>query len=228
MSCEPEKISAYVDGALDAETRAAVEAHLATCEVCREQVNSERELRGALRALPPPLPRDGFESALRKRLRRQRPRLRRWLLPIAAALAIVALWGRGAAPVVAWELSRDHTHCFSAKKLPAEVWTGDSAVMASWIEKRGRTSPLLPEKVAGLELVGGRFCPLADRSVAHLYYVGAEAHVSLFLVPGSVRFGGAYSTRSRGAAVRLLRVGGSIVGIVGDREEDVAGMQRAF
>jgi anti-sigma factor RsiW len=100
--------------------------------------------------------------------------------------------------------------------------------MASWIEKQGRTSPLLPEKVAGLELVGGRLCSLADRRVAHVYYVGAETHLSLFLVPGTVRFADTYSTRTRGAHVRLLRVGGAIVGIVGDREEDVAGMEEAF
>jgi hypothetical protein len=100
--------------------------------------------------------------------------------------------------------------------------------MASWIETQGRTSPILPEKVAGLELVGGRLCGLPDRTVAHVYYVGPESHVSLFLVPGSVRFGDAYSTRTRGANVRLLRVGGAIVGIVGDRESDVAGMEQAF
>jgi anti-sigma factor RsiW len=220
VSCEPETLTAYVDGALDPAARAEVEAHLATCATCRDQVSSERELRSQLR--------DGFESDLLRGLCRGRPRPLRWLLPIAAALAIVALWARGAAPIVAWELSRDHAHCFSARKLPAEVWTGDAAVMASWIETRGRTSPLLPEKVAGLELVGGRFCSLADRSVAHVYYVGADSHVSLFLVPGTVRFGETYSGRSRGANVRLLRVGGATVGIVGDREEDVAGMEQAF
>jgi anti-sigma factor RsiW len=228
VSCEPETITAYVDGALDAAARAAVETHLATCAACREQVNSERELRSLLRALPAPPLRDGFEADVRRDLRGRRPRPLRWLLPIAAALAVVALWARGAAPVMAWELARDHAHCFSARKLPAQVWTGDGAVMASWIEKRGRTSPLLPDKVAGLDLVGGRFCPLADRTVAHLYYVGAENHVSLFVVPGTVRFAEAYSTRAHGAHVRLLRVGDSIVGIVGDREEDVAGMEQAF
>lgn len=228
MTCKPETITAYVDGALDPAARAEVEAHLATCATCREQMNSERDLRGELRGLPALQPRDGFEADLRRRLRRERPRPLRWLLPIAAALAVIALWARGAAPIVAWELSRDHVHCFSARKLPAEVWTGDGAVMSSWIEKQGRTSPILPERVGGLELVGGRLCSLTDRRVAHVYYVGADSHLSLFLVPGTVRFGETYSGRSRGANVRLLRVGGAIVGIVGDREEDVAGMEQAF
>lgn len=228
MTCEPEKITAYVDGALDPAARAAVETHLESCEGCREQVTAERALRAELRALPLPEPREAFEGELRRRLRRERPRPLRVLLPLAAALAAVAFWARGAPAVVSWELSRDHAHCFSAKRLPAEIWSGDSAVMVSWLEKRGRTSPLLPERVGGLELVGARFCPLADRSVAHLYYMGAGSRVSLFLVPGRVGFGEGYSTRSRGAAVRLLRVGGTVLGIVGDRDEDVEGMERAF
>jgi anti-sigma factor RsiW len=228
VSCEPERITAYVDDALDRAARAEVESHLASCDTCREQVSAEREVRAQLRALPRVDPRDGFEDEIRQRMRRAKPRPFRVLLPMAAALALVALWGRGAAPFVAWELARDHAHCFSRPQLPAQVWSGDSTVVASWLEARGRSAPVLPDKVADLELVGGRLCPLADRSVAHLYYVGAESHVSLFLVPGSVRFDDAYSTASRGAVVRLLRVGTAVVGIVGDREEDVARMERAF
>jgi anti-sigma factor RsiW len=228
VSCQPERITGYVDDALGAAERAEVESHLASCETCREQVAAEREIRAAVRGLPRVEPRDGFENEIREHLSRTKPRLYRALLPMAAALAFVALWGRGAAPFVAWELSRDHGHCFSRAQLPAQVWSGDSTVVASWLEARGRTSPIFPDKVAGLELVGGRLCPLADRSVAHLYYVGAESHLSLFVVPGSVRFDEAYSAASRGAFVRLRRVGGSVIGIVGERDEDVARMDEAF
>jgi len=228
VSCQPERVTGYVDEALDAAERAEIESHLGSCETCREQVAAERELRIAVRSLPRVEPRDGFEDEIRKRLSRARPRFYRVLLPLAAALAFVALWGRGAAPFVAWELSRDHAHCFSGGRLPAQVWSGDAAVVASWLEAHGIGSPLLPDKVADLELVGARFCPLADRRVAHLYYVGAEGHVSLFLVPGSVRFDDTYSTARRGAIVSLRRVGGSVVGIVGERGADVARMERAF
>jgi anti-sigma factor RsiW len=228
VTCQAERITGYVDDALGAVERAEVESHLASCEACREQVAAERELRAAVRSLPRVEPRDGFGDDLRKRMVPARPRLYRALLPIAAALAFVALWGRGAAPFVAWELSRDHAHCFSRAPLPAQVWSGDSGVVASWLEAHGRSAPLLPDSVAGLELVGARLCPLADRSVAHLYYVGPESHVSLFIVPGSVRFDEAYSATRRGAIVRLRRVGGSVVGIVGERDEDVTRMDQAF
>jgi anti-sigma factor RsiW len=217
-----------VDDALDAATRAEVEAHLAGCEACREQVAFERELRGRLRALPPAEPRPGFERKLRRRLQQQRPRRLRVLLPIAAALTVAVLWGRGAAPFVAWELARDHGHCFRLKELPAQVWSGDTAVVTTWFESRGRQLPVIPERAAGLELVGARLCPLADRRVGHLYYVGHDRRVSLFVVPGSVRFGRSFVAKTRGLAVRLIRVSGDVVGIVGEREADVAVFEASF
>jgi anti-sigma factor RsiW len=228
VSCQPETITGYVDGALDEATRADVEAHLATCEACRSQVAAENELRGQLRALPSIEPRPGFEQKLRRRLQRERPQRLRFLLPIAAALVVSLLWGRGTAGFVAWELARDHGHCFGFKELPAQVWSGDAAVVTAWFGARGRAIPLVPEKVGGLELVGARQCPLIDRRVGHLYYVGDDRRVSLFVVPGSVRFAGSFGATPRRLTVRLIRVSGSIVGIVGERTDDVDAFEAAF
>jgi hypothetical protein len=53
-----ERLSAYADGELDAPDRAAVEAHLPTCERCRAALAELRAVRGLLRAMPAPaLPR---------------------------------------------------------------------------------------------------------------------------------------------------------------------------
>ena len=57
-SCEPEKVTGYVDEALGPAARAEVEAHLASCPDCRQQVGEERDLRARLRALPSPVPRE--------------------------------------------------------------------------------------------------------------------------------------------------------------------------
>lgn len=228
MSCQPETITGYVDGVLDEATRAEVETHLATCEACRAQVAAENELRGRLRELPAIEPRPGFERKVRRRLQRERPQPLRILLPIAAALAVTVLWGRGAAGFVAWELARDHGHCFGFKQLPAQVWSGDAAVVAAWFGARGRPIPLVPERVGGLELVGARQCPIADRRVGHLYYVGDDRRVSLFVVPGSVRFSGSFGASPRRLTVRLIRVSGSVVGIVGEHAEDVDAFEEAF
>jgi hypothetical protein len=144
-------------------------------------------------------------------------------LPLAAAL-VLALWARGYAPFVAWELARDHQHCFSMTTLPAEVWGSEPELVAGWFEEQGDTLPLLPGSVGGLALVGGRYCPLPDVSFApHLYYVSEEEQVSVFVVPHGVRLRDAYRRRVRGNAVALVRVGRDVVGVVGEDDERVEG-----
>jgi anti-sigma factor RsiW len=54
LSCDPERVTGFVDGELDAEATTAVAAHLATCAACRAQAEAERELRACLRVLPVP------------------------------------------------------------------------------------------------------------------------------------------------------------------------------
>lgn len=229
MTCQPERVTAYVDHVLDDDARAEVEAHLAECESCRAQAAAENEIKERLRSLPPVDLPASLESDVRRRLRRARPSTRlRVLLPLAAAIVAAFAWGRGTAPFMAWELARDHGHCFGLAKLPAEVWSDDAGVVTSWFATRGRALPYLPARVGSLELVGARRCPLLDRSVAHLYYMGPHRRVSLFVVPGTVRFDASYAVRSRGLAVRLVHAAGSTVGIVGEHDDDVAAFEDAF
>jgi anti-sigma factor RsiW len=227
VTCDPEKVTGYVDAALAEPERLALEAHLARCAACRDQAASERSLRAELRTLPDPEPRAGFEQELGSRLRRRRARPPVWL-PLAAALAAVAFWGLGSAPVVAWQLARDHDHCFGMPALPAELWTSQAEVARSWFAARGTSLPPLPDSSRGLLLVGGRHCPLLDRSVAHLYYSEGDRRVSLFVVPGRVRFEDHYETTARGRAVRLLRVSGATVALVGGSAADVNTIAEAF
>jgi hypothetical protein len=52
------RLSAYLDGMLDANARARLEAHLADCAACRQQLAELRRVRALMRALPQPaLPR---------------------------------------------------------------------------------------------------------------------------------------------------------------------------
>lgn len=226
MSCDPERVTAYVDGALDAAQCPELQAHLASCPECRAQAEAERELRARLKALPAPTPAPELEARVRASLH-ARPRTRSWLLPLAAGLVALLAWGRGATPFVAWELSRDHDHCFGKRRLPAEVWSSNPIHVAQWLEGRGTRVPAIPEAAGGLELVGARYCGLLDRRVAHLYYSNGERHLSLFLVPGPVR-DPSREMRPRGNYVRLLRVGGENVGIVSEEEESVEAFTRAL
>lgn len=224
MICEPEHVTALVDGALEGEDRARVEAHLAECAACRAQAADERALRTRLRSLPAPDLPFGLEQRVRARLRRRHrwPGVARAVLPLAAVL-VLALWARGYAPFVAWELSRDHEHCFGMPRLPAQVWASEPALVEQWFEEHGDRLPLLPSTAGPLALVGGRHCRLADASRApHVYYASEEGQLSVFLVPHGVRMGDDFATSSQGNAVALVRLGTRVVGVVGGDHGDVS------
>ena len=224
MSCDPEKVTAFVDGELDAEAAAAVAAHLAACPSCRVQAEGERELRARLRALLPPEPPAGMEDRVRTTARRSSRALPAWAhiaLPLAAVL-VAALGLRSHAPLVAWELARDHDHCFSFHPLPAKVRSAEPRVVEGWFSDQGTHLPAVPDRVGDLVLVGARFCPLPDLSFAsHVYYSSETRHVSFFVVPHAVRLGDRFAGEARGKRVRLLRLEGEVVGIVGESEADV-------
>jgi anti-sigma factor RsiW len=226
MSCDPQRLTAYVDGVLDAAQGPGIEAHLAECAECRAQFEEERALRARLRALPAVEPAPELEARVRRSLRASRRRPS-WLLPMAAGIVALLAWARGASPFVAWELSRDHDHCFGKRRLPAQVWTSDPAYLADWFETQGTRVPLIPEGAGSLELAGARYCPLLDRSVAHLYYTNGDHRLSLFVVPGPVRDTPA-EFRPRGNFVRLMRVGGSTVALVSEEESAVEAFERAL
>lgn len=230
MSCDAERVTAFVDGELDAEAAAAVAGHLEACAACRAQADGERSLRARLRSLPAPEPPAGLEARVRARTRR-RPVVAvatRWALPFAA-LFLAAFWARGHAPLVAWELARDHDHCFSFRPLPAKVRSSDPWVVEDWFLRRGTRLPRVPDRVGDIALVGGRYCSLPDVSSApHVFYASATSHVSIFLVPHGVRYEDAFAGQVRGKAVRLLRVEGETVGIVAGDDADARAFEAAF
>jgi anti-sigma factor RsiW len=226
LSCDADRVTGYVDGALDPPERALVEEHLAGCAACRAQEGAERALRSRLQALPPVEPRAGFEARLRRRLHRKSPL--RFALPLAAAL-LLALFLHGSPAVVAWQLAVDHRHCFGKPSLPAQVWSSDPRVIASWFESQGTRLPVIPASASGLDLVGARYCGLLDtRKVAHVYYAGSARHLSLYVLPGRVRGDSGWSGMAAGQAVRVLRSGGEQVGLVGDSKDDVKAFEQAL
>lgn len=229
MSCNPEHVTGYVDGELGAAETRHLQVHLESCPRCRDQVDSERRLRSRLAALPaPPLP-SGLEARVRSQLR-GRPLLTvtRWALPLAAVL-LAGVMVRGYAPFVAWELAKDHDHCFSRRPLPAKVWSSDPSVVGEWFARQGTPLPALPAQVAGLDLVGARYCPQPDLSRApHVYYVSGERHASVFLVPHGVRFATRFAGAYRGHSVRLLRIAGSTLAIVAEGEADARDFEAAL
>jgi hypothetical protein len=102
--------------------------------------------------------------------------------------------------------------------------------VSSWFEQQGTQLPALPDRVGELVLVGARYCPLVSLANApHVYYASARRHVSVFLVPQAVRLADdGRPTRTRGDSVRLLRLEGEVVGIVGADDADVRALETAL
>jgi anti-sigma factor RsiW len=231
MSCQPERVTGYVDGALEEAERLAMEAHLTTCSACREQAAFERELRARLRLLPRIEPRPQLERKVQQAVRRTRRRVASLAaLPFAAGLVLGFLWLRGSPEFVGRAVAFDHGKCFRMDPLPAKVWSGDAQAVLDWFEDQGTPMPRVPVGAGGLELVGGRYCPLFDLSIVpHLYYTSAERRVSLFVLPRSLRISAqSYTTPVHGSVVRFMKVGGRTVAIVGASREDVEAFRDAF
>jgi len=225
VSCEPEKVTALVDGALPGRERDRLAAHLADCSGCREQAEAERAVHERLRLLTLPEMPPGLDTRLRARLAERRPspsgRFAVFALPLAAAL-LLALWARGLAPVVAWELSHDHAHCYGYAEPPARVRSADPAVVSGWFSGQGTPMPNLPAQVGDTRLFGARYCYLPDISaVPHVYYTGGSRPLSIFVLPHAARFDDGYRTLSGGRAVALLHVDHTVVGVVGENAADV-------
>lgn len=229
MTCRPELVTGYLDGALSAEEHRSVETHLPSCPACRAQLAAEQRIRARLRRLSPEQLPPGLEQRVRSVIE---PRHRSWLeiaLPLAACLVLALLVGRGEPWVVAHEIAGDHRKCFDWKNVPAKVWSGDMNIVARWFSRQGVSLPPLPERVGELQLVGARFCPLADLSITpHLYYVSATRRASIFALQHDVRISPHYRTRAFGNVVGLVRVGPKVLGVVAGDEDTVGSLEGAI
>jgi anti-sigma factor RsiW len=92
----PERLSAYLDGELGREERAAVDEHLGACAECAQRLEELAALDEVARSLPVAAPAGYFEALparVRARLeaRRRVPRVPVWSWAAAAALLLAAL-----------------------------------------------------------------------------------------------------------------------------------------
>jgi hypothetical protein len=163
----------------------------------------------------------------------RRPRRRtRWaritLALVLVAIAAAAAWGRGLPIFVAWEAVRDHERCFTRSRLPARLWSSDPVEIRGWLEDRGTPVQPLPARSGRAELVGVRYCPLADRVAAHIYYGGRGSVVSVLVLSGPARVGDGWAGEIDGFQVRLFRSAGRTIAVVGKVEADVDAVSRAL
>ena len=131
-----ELTAGYALDALDAEERAAFEAHLGGCARCQEELASFWEATGALAyAAAGPAPRPELRERLLASARAERPnvlplRPRRWALPAAVSVAAVAAVAALALGLWAASLSDDLDQARDAlagQRLVSSLLADDSA-----------------------------------------------------------------------------------------------------
>jgi anti-sigma factor RsiW len=188
----------FLDGALAADARWAVAAHLEECAVCRTQVATQARLRGMVRERlaavePPPGLRGRLSSALAAEVVAPRAdalgprstfpiRLVAFLGPALAALWLVVALAVPAARSSA-DLTRElvATHSLFAHDESLLDIAGDPATVTTWFRDTMGLQVSAPE-LDNYTLVGGRLITLKGRPVAQLVYERKPEEVYLSLM----------------------------------------------
>lgn len=183
MSVTEQALHAYVDGLLDADARAVVEAHLAAHPDDAARVQAYQAQNAALRAAFDPV----LEEPVPVRMKRIPPSPR--LARFAAAAAWLVVGGAGgwfahafltpAGPQPGTPLARQAAvaHVVYAPEIrhPVEVGADQQEHLVNWLSKRlgaPLRAPLLSAE--GYELVGGRLLPGETGAVAQFMYQDAK------------------------------------------------------
>jgi anti-sigma factor RsiW len=187
-------LGGLIDNELDAANVAMVEAHVARCDSCREELERLQALRNLLRT-------DGVRHVAPAELTRRlaatselapkaanQNRLPGWLGPalggaLAASLAMVAFLPPGADSIVDQEIVSDHVRSLQPGHL-TDVQTTNQHIVKPWFNGRIDFSPPVPELAdAGFPLAGGRLDSLNGETVAAIVYHRRLHTVNLFVWP---------------------------------------------
>lgn len=204
-------LGGLVDGELDAANTALVEAHVARCEDCREELERLQALGSMLRA-------DGVRYAAPAELRSRigsmpellpqpanENRVASWLAPgvvgaLAASLAFVSFVTPATTAAVDGELVSSHVRSLQPGHL-TDVQTTNQHIVKPWFNGRIDFAPPVPELAdQGFPLIGGRLDSIGGKTVPAIVYKRRLHTVNLFVWPTDG--GGERSFVKDGFAVR--------------------------
>ena len=206
MQCREveEKLASYVDGAANGNA-AAIAAHLATCDACRQLAHAQSVARTVLKAraaqLSPIAPPGLRTRIIANTANQPQEPILAWtgrLTAFAAAAMFVLTLGAVLLPVatirsttlLAAQLALDHLKCFTiegdADGAPIAKQQAEATLKQDFDLIVKVPASLAAEK---LELMAVRRCLYGDGRAAHLMYRLDGEPVSLFIIPGVSRPG---------------------------------------
>jgi len=213
MSKHPEPLdllAAYVDGALDPATRAALTAHLAECADCQADVAAQQEVKSLLAPahMPVAVPADVaarvrgqvYGPALRPVPLRPRfvwPHLPDWFAVSALAalllvlmmvgLSLAHMWPFTAKPSLAAEAAamsvQDHIMCEESGQIPRGIPGDMPAVSAKLSELLGMPVEMPAQVPTGYSFKGGHEVSLGGVQGGHLIWMAGQQMLSLYEAP---------------------------------------------
>lgn len=200
-----ERLSLYLDNELQGEERAAVEAHVESCNSCASLVEKELTFLNAVRKSGSPhVASPELKAKVAEILSGAKPpvvrsRRFRWVLPVAAALLVLLL------PVVIWRVVRQEGHpengvpsAFAAKaaeshlrhvrgQLPLEVESSEPEKISAWFANKVNFNVKLPsyQETSGQEILytleGARLVNYQNDYAAYVSYHMKDRPISLVI-----------------------------------------------
>jgi anti-sigma factor RsiW len=185
-------LGGLIDGELDAANTALVEAHVARCDHCREQLDRLQAARNLLRSEGV---RHSAPEALASRIAAlpelelkgaNDNRLLRWFGPgavgaVAAALAMVTVLPSNTETLVDQELVSSHVRSLQPGHL-TDVQTTNQHIVKPWFNGRVDFAPPVPELAdRGFPLAGGRLDSIDGKTIVAIVYHRRLHTVNVFI-----------------------------------------------
>ena len=187
-------LGGLIDGELDAANTALVEAHVARCDSCREELERMQAVRSLLRTEGV---RHSAPDALKQRIANaaelspkasDRHILPGWLAPglagaLAASFAMVLLVPVSDQSGIDQQLVSSHVRSLQPGHL-TDVQTTNQHIVKPWFNGKIDFAPPVPELASqGFPLAGGRLDSIDGRTVAAIVYHRRLHTVNLFVWP---------------------------------------------
>ena len=227
MNCETTLplLEAYLDNELDRADAREVEAHLDTCEACRNALGKLDDVRRALRdgalkfTAPPGLRERIAATQLANADRTHRPR---WF-SVAAACALA--FGAGGVSMhllnspqrdqTAHDVFASHWRALAATS-PIDVVSSDRHTVKPWFAGKVAQTPVVQDFADhGFALYGGRIDYVGDTRVPVLVYKHGQHIIDVFVLPTGTSLS---SSTDQGYRLDTVDLGGQPAAIVSDMD----------